>query len=46
MRGGVLTTVVVEEIGPEAHANAEARLATIVFVVGFALFAVISAYLG
>ena len=43
--GGVLTTVVVEEIVPEAHANGEARLATIVFVTGFALFAVLSAYL-
>lgn len=44
--GGVLTTVAVEEIVPEAHANAEARLATVVFVAGFALFAVLSAYVG
>jgi ZIP family zinc transporter len=44
--GGVLTTVVVEEIVPEAHANREARLATVVFVGGFALFAILSAYLG
>ena len=44
--GGVLTTVVVEEIVPEAHAGAEVRLATVVFVAGFALFALLSAYLG
>ncbi len=47
---GVLTTLVVEELVPEAHedaggAEAEPRLAALVFVGGFALFALISAYL-
>lgn len=43
---GVLTTVVVEEMMPEAHREADARFATLVFVGGFALFALLSAYLG
>jgi len=43
---GVLTTVVVEEIVPEAHEEGEARFAALVFVGGFALFALLSAYLG
>jgi zinc transporter, ZIP family len=43
---GVLTTVVVEEIVPEAHEDGEARFAALVFVGGFALFALLSAYLG
>lgn len=43
---GILVTVVVEEIVPEAHRNGEARLASLVFVSGFALFAALSLYLG
>jgi ZIP family zinc transporter len=43
---GILTTVVVEEMVPEAHRHGDARLATIMFVGGFALFALISAYFG
>ena len=42
---GVLTTVVVEEIVPEAHEDGKARFAALVFVGGFALFALRSAYL-
>jgi zinc transporter, ZIP family len=42
---GVLITVVVEEIVPEAHEDGEARFAALVFVAGFALFALISTYL-
>jgi ZIP family zinc transporter len=42
----VLTTVVVEEIVPEAHENGEARFAALVFVGGFALFALLSASMG
>ena len=41
-----LTTVVVEEIVPEAHVEGEARFAALVFVAGFALFTLLSAYLG
>jgi ZIP family zinc transporter len=44
----VLTTLVVEELVPEAHEaleKGEGRLAPIFFVGGFALFALISAYL-
>jgi ZIP family zinc transporter len=44
--GGVLTTVVVEEIVPEAHREGGARLAALVMVGGFALFALVSAYVG
>ncbi len=44
--GGVLTTVVVEEIVPEAHREGGARLAALVMVGGFALFAMLSAYTG
>jgi zinc transporter, ZIP family len=43
---GVLTTVVVEEIVPEAHREGEARFAALAFVGGFAVFALLSAYLG
>lgn len=46
---GVLTTLVVEELVPEAHEaleEAERRLAPLFFVGGFAIFALISAYLG
>ena len=43
---GVLTTLVIEELVPEAHDEvADTRLAPLVFVAGFALFALISAYL-
>lgn len=43
---GVLTTLVVEELVPEAHEEAaDPRVAPLVFVGGFALFALISAYL-
>jgi ZIP family zinc transporter len=43
---GVLTTLVIEELIPEAHEEAaDTRLAPLVFVSGFALFALISAYL-
>lgn len=42
---GILTTVVVEEIVPEAHQGRDARVASLVFVGGFALFALLSAYL-
>ena len=43
---GVLTTVVVEEIVPEAHRDGEARAAALVFVAGFAVFTLGSAYFG
>lgn len=43
---GVLVTVVVEEIVPESHEGEESRLATLFFIGGFALFSVLSAYLG
>lgn len=43
---GVLTTVVVEEIVPEAHAEGGARFAAMAMVGGFALFALLSAYVG
>ena len=43
---GVLTTVVVEEMVPEAHEGEEARYAALALVAGFALFALISAYFG
>lgn len=43
---GVLVTVVVEGIVPEAHEGDESRLATALFIAGFALFSVLSAYLG
>lgn len=45
---GILTTLVVEELVPEAHEaeeEGEGRLAPLFFVGGFALFALISAYL-
>lgn len=43
---GILLTVVVEEIIPEAHVDGEARFAALAFIGGFALFALISAYGG
>lgn len=39
---GLLTTVVVEEMVPEAHRNGESRLAAIVLVSGFTLFALLA----
>ena len=44
LTGGVLTTVVVEEIVPVAHREGGARFAAIATVGGFALFAAISRY--
>lgn len=41
---GILLTVVIEEIIPEAHADGEARLAALVLVGGFALFTLLSVY--
>ena len=43
---GILTTVVVEEMVPEAHRDGESRLAALIFVSGFALFTLLSTYLG
>lgn len=43
---GVLVTVAVEEIVPEAHKADESRWATACFIGGFALFALLSSYLG
>lgn len=43
---GVLVTGVVEEIVPEAHTENEARIAAFALVGGFALFTLLSAYLG
>lgn len=42
---GVLLTVTVEEIIPESHKYGEARLAALVLISTFALFALISSYL-
>ncbi len=45
---GVLTTLVVEDLVPEAHEaleKGEGRWAPLLFVTGFALFAILSAYL-
>ncbi len=42
---GILLTVVVEEIVPEAHEDDEARFAALMLVGGFALFALIATYL-
>ncbi len=41
---GILLTVVIEEIVPEAHEDGEARFAALLLVGGFALFALISTY--
>lgn len=43
---GVLIAVVVEEIAPQAHRGTESQLAALVLVGGFALFALVSAYVG
>ncbi|MFA0832823.1 MAG: ZIP family metal transporter [Methanobacterium formicicum] len=42
---GILLTVTVEEIIPESHKHGEARLAALVLISAFALFALISSYL-
>ena len=46
LTAGVLVTVVVEEIVPEAHREKDARLAALALVGGFALFTLLSIYLG
>lgn len=43
---GILLTVTAEEIIPESHKNGEARLAALALIGGFALFALISSYIG
>jgi ZIP family zinc transporter len=45
---GILTTLVVEDLIPEAHeaVEGEGRVAALIFVGGFALFALLSTYLG
>jgi ZIP family zinc transporter len=42
---GVLLTVVIEEMVPQAHREADSRLAALLLVGGFALFALLSSYL-
>ena len=46
LTGGVLLSVVIEEIVPQAHRGADSKLATVFLVGGFAVFAVISTYVG
>lgn len=43
---GILITLVVEGMMPEAHQVEDARLSALVFVLGFALFTLLSLYLG
>lgn len=43
---GILSTVIVEEIVPEAHEGPDGWLATLMFIAGFSLFAFLSAVLG
>lgn len=43
---GILTTVTVEEIVPQAHEGPDSRLATLAFIGGFSVFALLSAVLG
>jgi zinc transporter, ZIP family len=43
---GILLTVAIEEMIPEAHKEGDARLATACLVGGFALFALLSVYFG
>lgn len=43
---GILLTVVIEEMVPEAHREEDAPLGAMLLVGGFALFGLISAYLG
>ncbi|NKE69989.1 ZIP family zinc transporter [Nitrospiraceae bacterium HYJII51-Mn-bac16s-1-B09] len=42
---GMLTTVTVEEIVPQAHQGKETKQATFAFIIGFALFTFLSVYL-
>ncbi|WP_227380076.1 ZIP family metal transporter [Haladaptatus halobius] len=42
---GILLTIVIEEIVPEAHRGKEAELAALALVSGFALFGFITVYL-
>ena len=42
---GTLTTATIEEIIPQAHEKEDARLATVLFIAGFALFTLLSQYL-
>lgn len=42
---GILTTLIIEEISPEAHRDGEARFAALVFVGGFALFILLASFL-
>lgn len=44
--GGALTSVVVEEMISEAHAGDTSRHGPIFLTVGFALFALVSVYVG
>lgn len=46
LTGGALTSVVVEEMITEAHAGKTSRLGPIFLTAGFALFALITVYLG
>jgi len=46
LTGGVLTSVVVEEVVPEAHREGGARFAALATVAGFAVFAAVSRYAG
>jgi ZIP family zinc transporter len=46
LTGGALTSVVVEEIVPEAHRETDARLAALLLVGGLGLFAALSVLLG
>lgn len=43
---GILVTVTIEELVPQAHKGEEARSAALFFIGGFALFTFLSAYLG
>ena len=43
---GILTTVTIEEIVPEAHRGPDSKRATLAFIGGFSLFAFLSAVLG
>ena len=43
---GILMTVTIEEIVPEAHEQKDSRWATLCLIGGFALFALLSSYVG
>lgn len=45
LTAGMLVTVTVEEMMPEAHEEADTRIGTMAFVVGFAAFMLVSHYL-